>query len=157
MPKWSGLSEASNCSILTLHFDSVLLSSSARYLQNLIVSKNVANSRAAHQCDLLIVRSFLHCSVSFSTSFVRKARSISGLCLARDRSIPATMYLGATLLDTLALKKAAENLRVLIFPLVLITLLKTVRTDQENITGQWLSYKRHQRSNCQENRSVLHS
>ena len=36
------------------------------------------------------------------------------------------MYLGATLLDIKALRKAAENLRVLIVPLVLTTLSKTV-------------------------------
>ena len=35
------------------------------------------------------------------------------------------MYLGSTLLDMQALKKAAENLRVAIFPLVLTTLFKT--------------------------------
>ena len=104
LPKWSRLSKASNRSFLISHFDSVLSSSSARNLQNLIVSKDVGNSRATRQCDWLIVRSFLDCSVSFSTSSVRKARSISGLCLARDRSIRATMYLGATLLDAQALR-----------------------------------------------------
>ena len=36
------------------------------------------------------------------------------------------MYLGATLLDIKALRKAAENLRVLIVPLVLTTLSKSV-------------------------------
>ena len=35
------------------------------------------------------------------------------------------MYLGATLLEMQALRKAAENLRVLTFPLVLTTLFKT--------------------------------
>ena len=35
------------------------------------------------------------------------------------------MYLGATLLEMQALRKAAENLRVLISPLVLTTLFKT--------------------------------
>ena len=35
------------------------------------------------------------------------------------------MYLGATLLDVQALRKAVENLRGLIFPLVLTTLFKT--------------------------------
>ena len=34
------------------------------------------------------------------------------------------MYLGATLLEIQALRKAAENLRVLTFPLVLTTLFK---------------------------------
>ena len=71
MPNRSRLSEASNRSFLFFHFDFVLSSSSARYLQNLIVSKNARNSRAARQCDLLIVRSFLDCFVSFSTSSVR--------------------------------------------------------------------------------------
>ena len=56
---------------------------------------------------------------------VKKGRSIFGLCLARDRSIRATMYLGATLLDVQALRKAAENFRVLIFPLFLTTLFIT--------------------------------
>ena len=37
----------------------------------------------------------------------------------------ATTYLGATLLEMQALRKAEENLRVLIFPLVLTTLFKT--------------------------------
>ena len=35
------------------------------------------------------------------------------------------MYLGTTLLEMQALRKAAENLRVLTFPLVLTTLFKT--------------------------------
>ena len=125
MLKRSRLSTAGNCSFLFFHFDFVLSSSSARYLQNLIVSKNVRNSQAAQQCDWLIVGSFLNYSVSFSTSSVRKARSISGLCLAHDRSMQAMMYLGPTLLEMQALRKAAENLRVLIFPLVLTTLFKT--------------------------------
>ena len=72
--------------IFDLAFDSVF-SSNSRYLQNLIVSKNVRNSLAAYQCDLSIIQSFFDCSVSFSTSSVRKARSISGLCLAHDHLI----------------------------------------------------------------------
>ena len=81
--------------------------------------------RTARQCDWLIVRSFLDCSVSFSTSSVKKAGSISGLCLARDCSIRAKMYLGPTILDKQALRKVAQNSRVLVFPLVLATLFKT--------------------------------
>ena len=40
-----------NYSFLILDFDSVLPSSNARYLRNLIVSKNVRNSRTARQCN----------------------------------------------------------------------------------------------------------
>ena len=111
LPKRSRLSETSNRSFLHLDFDSVLPSSNARYLQNLIVSKNVRNSRATRQCDCKTVRNFLDCSVRFSISSAKKARSISGLCLARDRSMRAMMYLWATLLDMQALRKAAENLK----------------------------------------------
>ena len=46
-------------------------------------------------------------------------------CEACDRLIGATMYLEATLIDLQALGKAAENVRGLIFPLVLTTLFET--------------------------------
>ena len=42
-----------------------------------------------------------------------------------DRSLRAIIYLDATLWDLQALKKAVENLKVLIFPLILTTLFKT--------------------------------
>ena len=48
-------SEQNNqASFLVLNFDSIL-SSSARNLQNLTVSKNVWNSWVAYQCDWFIV------------------------------------------------------------------------------------------------------
>ena len=53
----------------------------------------------------------LDCFVSSSASSVGKARPISGLCLARDCSIRATIYLGATPLDKQALTKAAKNFK----------------------------------------------
>ena len=51
LPIQSRLSETSNCSFLIMDFDSVLSLSNAKNLQNLIVSKNVGNTRAARQCD----------------------------------------------------------------------------------------------------------
>ena len=51
LPKRSRLSETSSRSFFLLDFDSALSSSNARYLQNLILSKNVRNSRADRQCD----------------------------------------------------------------------------------------------------------